>query len=336
MPATSIVPASGPRQSRTPPAGHATIGGVADPAAKTGFTRLEVCRLLSIAESVLEDWERHGFIARRTEYGFQEMVALKTLRELRRNRYRPERIRLIIESLRDRLRHIRNPLSELKIYTDGRRLAVQVDGRRMEPLTGQLLLDFDREEIKRLLQFPGRAAEDEAARALAARRFEADRWFERGLELEQSGSAPERAIAAYEKAVQADPDHAAALVNLGTLYFHLQDWTRAEQCYRKAMAVNADYPLAHFNLGNLHEERGDWPHALECYLGALRCDPGYADAHYNLALLYQNHGEPLKAVKHWRAYLKIDPNGYWAAIARRELALARAETVVPGKKARQA
>lgn len=301
--------------------------------AKSGYSRLEVCRLLSIAESVLEDWERHGFIARQPCYGFQEMIALKTLRELRRARFRPDRIRLIIESLRDRLRHIQNPLTELKIFTDGRRLAVQVDGGKMEPLTGQLLLDFDREEIQKLLRFPSRPAADEEARAQAARRFEAERWFERGVEIEQTGGSADRAIAAYEKALAAEPALAGALVNLGTIFYHQHDFERAGHYYRRAVDAKADYALAHFNLGNLHDELGEWQSALKCYLAALELDPGYADVHYNLALLYQHHGEPLKAVKHWRTYLKLDPQGYWAAIARRELTRAREETVVAGKRA---
>jgi tetratricopeptide (TPR) repeat protein len=65
-------------------------------------------------------------------------------------------------------------------------------------------------------------------------------------------------------------------------------------------------------------------------------DPGYADAHYNLALLYQGEGDSLKALKHWRAYLKLDPQGYWAAIARRELARVRDEAVISGKRAKGA
>lgn len=310
--------------------------GVPGTEAKSGYARLEVCRLLGIAESVLEDWERHGFVAKQAQYGFQEMIALKTLRELRRSRYRPDRIRLIIESLRDRLEHIQNPLAELKIYTDGRRLAVQVDGAKMEALTGQLLLDFDREEIQKLLRFPGRPAEDEQARAAAARRFEAERWFDKGVEIEQSGGPLERAIIAYEKALAAEPELAGAHVNLGTIYYHQQEFEKAKACYEQALKARPDYALAHFNLGNLHDELGEWREALKCYLAALEIDPVYADVHYNLALLHQTHGEALKAVKHWRTYLKLDPQGYWAAIARRELAHARESAVVQGKRAHQA
>jgi tetratricopeptide (TPR) repeat protein len=281
-----------------------------------------------VGESVLEGWERNGFVEARTHYGFPDLIALKTLRQLRRSRVRPERIRRMINALKSKLEGVENPLTELKVFTDGRHLAVRVGAQKMEPISGQLLLNFDQDEISRLLQFPRKAADDELARAVAARQRESERWFEKGLELEQSGAAPEQILPAYQRAVELDPESASAHVNLGTLYYHLRQWELAEKHYRASVEARPDYPLAHFNLGNLYDELGDWAHALEEYLNALRLEPDYSDAHYNLALLYQGHGEPLKAVRHWRSYLKLDPAGYWAGIARRELQKLRQEAIV--------
>lgn len=310
----------------------ATINRVSGPATKASFTRDEVCRLLGIRESVLEDWEEHGFVPRAETYAFKDLVALKTLRQLRARRMPAARIRLILDSLRTKLRHVGDPLKELKIFTDGRRLAVQVDGRRMEPLTGQLLLDFDQEEIQRLLEFPARRAERTLQQELEKRLREAEQWFERGVEMEQMGAPPEQIIAAYEKAIERDPDAPAPHVNLGTVYFHMQRWKEAEACYRAALEAKPDYPLAWFNLGNLYEEIRDPDRALECYLKAIAIDPKFADAHYNAALIYQSRHDTLNAVRHWQQYLKLDPSGYWAGIARRELARLKEETLVHGSK----
>jgi len=285
-------------------------------------------RLLGIGESVIVQWEESGLIPRASEYGFRDLVALKTLRQLRRNHIRVDRMRLILAALRTRLSHIADPLAELKIFTDGRRVAVQVDGGKMEALSGQLLLDFDRDEIRRMLAFPSLPAEQTHASEQAARALEAETWFERGVEAERSGLSIDRAIAAYQKAINIDPNQAAALVNLGTIHYNQRDWPQAEDCYLRALQARPAYALAHFNLGNLYDEIGEWHKALEQYLAALDDQPDYPDAHYNIALLHQSHGETLKAVRHWRAYLKSDPNGYWAGIARRELAKLREKTVV--------
>jgi tetratricopeptide (TPR) repeat protein len=303
---------------------------VAEAAPQRAYSRNEVCRLLGVSESVLEGWEANGFVNARERYDFPDLIALQTLRQLRRSRVRPERIRRMIDSLKTKLQGVSDPLTELKVFSDGRKLAVRVGSQKMEPLSGQLLLDFDRQEIARLLQFPSKAADEELARVLAVRQMESERWFEKALELEQTGAPPDQIIPAYQRAVELDPDSAAAHVNLGTLYYHLRRWDLAEQHYLRAVEVRPEYALAHFNLGNLYDELNDWVRALERYLLALRIQPDYSDAHYNLALLYQSHGETIKAVRHWRAYLKLDPAGYWAGIARRELAKLRQETVIPG------
>lgn len=299
---------------------------------KAEYTRDEVCRLLGIREAVLEDWEENGFVARAERYAFKDLVALKTLRQLRARRMPAARIRLILESLRSKLRHVADPLQELKIFTDGRRLAVQVDGHKMEPLTGQMLLDFDQDELRRLLEFPTRRAERTLAQEMEHRMREAEQWFERAVEMEQIGAPPEQIIAAYEKALDRDPDAPAPHVNLGTLYFHMKQWKEAEAHYRAAIALRPRYALAWFNLGNLHDELRDPDRALECYLKAIESDAQFADAHYNAALIYQSRRDTLSAVRHWQQYLKLDPSGYWAGIARRELARLREETLVHGAK----
>jgi tetratricopeptide (TPR) repeat protein len=299
---------------------------------RRSYTREEVCRLLKIRENVLEQWEGLGFIRSAGEYAFRDLVALQTLRKLRQSRVRPERIRRILESLRRKLGHVSDPLAELKVSIDGRRIAVQVDGRRMEPLSGQLLLDFGRDEIRRLLDFPSSGARRGKDAEAAARRDESDHWFDRAVRLEQSGAPPVEAEAAYRRAIEIDPFSAGALVNLGTLCYQQGKAAEAERCYRQAIQARPDYPLAHFNLAILCDENGDWETALQYYQRALALDPLYADAHYNLALLYQNLGEPLPSVRHWRQYLKLEPAGYWAGIARRELARLRRATVIEGAK----
>ena len=197
----------------------------------------------------------------------------------------------------------------------------------MEPESGQLLLNFDREELNRLVQMPDAKVNLEREAKLSA-----ERWFERGLELEQSGAPIEKVIEAYQTSVALDPHSAGALVNLGTIYFNGKMWAEAERHYRKAIEADPNYALAHFDLGNLFDERGDRAKAQFHYQAALRLNPRYADAHYNLALLHQATNNVLNAVSHWKAYLKLDPASSWAVIARRELAKLRAQTIVQGSR----
>jgi tetratricopeptide (TPR) repeat protein len=299
------------------------------PATKQAYSREEVSRLLGVSKRQLQSWEQQNFVSPGGSFTFSDILALRTLMGLRKNKVPAAQIRKAVEAVRERLREVQNPLTELKIFAQGKKIQVHFAGQRMEPISGQLLLDFDEAEISKLLSFPEQPPELKAAKSHKSRR-EAEHWFEKGLELEQAGAPVEDVIAAYRQAAEIDPTSAGALVNLGTVYFNSRDWREAERYYRQAVEVDSEYALAHFNLGNLCDERGNRSEALAHYAAALRIQPNYADAHYNLALLYQSDRQPLKAVRHWKLYLKLDPNSAWAAIARRELAKLKDSTIVRG------
>ena len=300
------------------------------PATKQAYSREEVLRLLDVSERQLRSWEKQKFVSASGSFTFSDMLALRTLIGLRENKIPATQIRKALDALRTRLRDVHNPLTELKIYSRGKKIQVQFAGQKMEPISGQLLLDFDEAEISKLLSFPGQTARENTGANKHKSRLAAEQWFEKGLELEQTGAPMEEIIEAYRKASEIDPTSAGALVNLGTVHFNARNWREAERHYRKALEVDPHYALAYFNLGNLYDEKGERSEALSHYISALRYQPNYADAHYNVALLYQSTGQPLKALGHWKLYLKLDPNSSWAVIARRELAKIKESTIVRG------
>lgn len=291
------------------------------------FTREAARRLLKVSEKQLRSWEQQKLVPPAVNYGFRELLALRTLIKLRHSKVPPRQIRLALQALIKKLRGVEDPLTELKLYAHGKKIRVELEGHSMDAESGQLLLDFDPAELSRLLEF--RAKEN--PRAEREQRQAAEHWFQRGLDLEANGTHPTQAIEAYRKAIELDPGSAGALVNLGTIYFNTRDFSLAERYYVLATKADPEYALAHFDLGNLCDERGDRVRALECYLAALRIAPNYADAHYNIALLYQGAQQSMKAVRHWMAYLKLDPSSEWATIARRELAKLREAAVVRGR-----
>lgn len=311
---------------------HATICHVPEAPLEQIYSRERVLRLAGVSERQLRAWERSGLFATRRQYTLTDLKSLQTLAKFRRAGLGPKRIRAVFAAVRKKLAGISDPLTELTVALDHGRIHVLVEGQRMEPVSGQLLLNFDRQEISRLLAFPVEKPAEQEVRRQKQRVEEAGRWFQRGLELEQSGTEVAQAIEAYEKALELDPGCVGAWVNLGTIFYHAQQWKRAEKYYKRAIELQPNYALGHFNLANLYDERGDYPNAFLHYLSALRADPNYADAHYNLALLCQRTGQLLRAVRHWRTYLKLDPTSSWAEIARRELAKLRQAAVIQGDK----
>lgn len=291
------------------------------------YTRREVRRMLSVTERQLKDWERNRLIQSGDTFGFSDLIALRTLIKLQQDRIPPRKIQAALSALRDRLQHVRDPLKELKVISDGKRIRVEVDGHHMEPISGQLLLNFTGEDLRRLLSFPKASKQEE----VKGNRQSADLSFHQGLEHERRGAVPE-AIRAYENAVKLDPHSAGAWLNLGTIFFNARQFGKAEGHYKRALEADPKYALAHFNIANLYDERGDQQAAVKHYQEAVRLQPVYADAHYNLALLFQGMGQVMEAVRHWKIYLKLDPGSDWGAIARRELEKLRKSTLVQGSR----
>jgi tetratricopeptide (TPR) repeat protein len=292
---------------------------------KHGYSREEVRRMLGVSERQLRSWERQELIPASAEFGFSDLIALRTLQKLHENRISGRRIGQAITSLKKKLAGIERPLSELKIVSNGRTIAVQVAGQQMEALTGQLLFDFETAELNTLTAM--RSTEPSPA----LREKQAEYWFQRGLDYEERDAPVQKAIGAYETALKLNPAAAGALVNLGTIHFRLRQFEAAEKYYLRAIEGDPRYALARFNLGNLYDELGQPEKAEEWYRSALALDPGYGDAHFNLALLCEKKGEVLRAVHHWRAYLKLDRSSSWADIARRELERLKEATLIRRK-----
>ena len=120
-------------------------------------------------------------------FGFSDLIALRTLVKLYESRIPPARIRNVLSAVRARLKDITDPLKQLRLISDGKRIHVQVGDHSMEPISGQLLFNFDRAELKRLVSFPDRKKTEESR----GRRESAEKWFQRGLE---SVPAPDQVL----------------------------------------------------------------------------------------------------------------------------------------------
>jgi tetratricopeptide (TPR) repeat protein len=293
-------------------------------APKEEYSRADVRRQFGLSERQLRSWERQDLIRPAESYAFSDLIAIQTLIKLREKRIPPRKIAQALDSLHRKLAWIKEPLTELRIVSDRGKIAVHVAGQKMEALSGQILFDFDAAELGGLMAFPQRKHAENTLR-------EAETWFQKGLDLEETGAPVEQAMDAYRKALELNPAAAGALVNLGTIHYRLRQFGEAERYYAQAIAADPAYALAEFNLGNLFDEQSRMKEAVSHYRRALELNPSYADAHFNLALICERSGDPLKAVSHWKTYLKLDRSGQWADIARRQLERLRQATVIPAR-----
>ena len=244
-------------------------------------------------------------------YSFFDLLQVKKVRDLCAAKVRPAVIRRSLDAMQKQAAGMENPLLEASAFSTGHRVAFRHEGKVVEPIAGQFIFDFSTRDNVVASSTP-RPAPGPLPADIAG-------LFARGIALEEDPNTQSQAIAAYQRVLEMDPDHAAAHINLGTLHYNRQDYTLSEKHYRAAIAIDPRYALAYFDLGNVLDETGRVAEAIQAYNTALQLAPTYGDAHYNVALAYEKVREPRKALKHWRAYVKLDTSGPWAVHARNQI-----------------
>ena len=253
-------------------------------------------------------WQKAGLVAAADSYSFVDLLQMKKIRDLRAKRVRSAVIRESLQAMLKQVAGMENPLLEAGTFSTGTRVAFRHEGHALEPTSGQFVMDFSPSD--RVV--PANVKSMRTAQT-------ASEYFARGVALEEDPRSQAEAIAAYRKVLDLDPGHAAAYINLGTLYYNRQDYAKAESHYRKAVEVDPRYALPYFDLGNVLDETGRVADAINAYKTALQLAPTYADAHYNLALAYEKTRQSRAALQHWRAYVRLDSSGPWATHAMNQI-----------------
>jgi len=271
-----------------------------------GYTTRDVTRLLGLTVAQTRGFARDGFFAPargprgELRFSFQDLVILRTAKGLVAARIPTRRIRRALRRLRAQLPRGRS-LAELRIAADGDKIVVSDGAATWSAESGQMQLDFAVSDLAtRAAPIARRTAR--AAQA-AAQDFDADDWYELGLELE--AVTPLEARDAYRRALELEAHHADAHVNLGRLLHEDGLVSEAEAHYRLALATQGGHATAAFNLGIALEDLGRPADAVEAYRRAIAADPALADAHFNIARLYEQGGKRAAAQRHFSIYRRL-------------------------------
>lgn len=282
------------------------------------FSGREVAKLLGLSEGRLRSLDRASIVSptgsRRGKraYTFQDLIALRATHGLLVSRIRIRDVALAIGALKKTLPRVTRPLQELRIVSDGRRMVVRASEGTFEPLTGQLVLDFDvttlRDDVVRVLR-PASANSGRTAYEL----------YTRASAKDEDPATYDEAEALYHEAIRLDPHMAIAYTNLGNVRFRRGDEEGALLLYARALDIDPHQPEAHYNVGYVALEHGNAKKAVHHFEKALHADNRFADAHFNLAMALERLRETDRARVHWRDYLTLEPSGTWAEIARQHL-----------------
>jgi tetratricopeptide (TPR) repeat protein len=262
----------------------------------------EAARILGMREICVRELARQLLPARRAAgrryaFDFRDLVVLRTAAQLIERRVPAARVARALAALFERLPQDK-PLSGLRIYADGARIAVRENGHAWDPETGQVLLDFDFSDLAESAQ--GVIAAHRRRESSPSPAELAQQEFERALALEETDA--QAACEAYGHAVEIDPEFVDAYINLGRLAHEAGRLHEAIQLYLEALERRTDDPIIHFNLALATEDHSGAERAVPHYERALALDPRFADAHYNLASVFERLGRQQDALRHYRSY----------------------------------
>ncbi len=285
-----------------------------------GLTRAAVVALVDAGFVVPQRGPRNALL-----FSFQDLMLLRTAHGLRAAKVPTRRIVAALSSLRASL-PAALPLTGLRISAVDSAVVVRDRQGPREVETGQWLIDFevapDGDSVVLI-----RAADRSDT---AANDGDAGAWFRRGEAAEgmgsdagsetvgsaggNTGSDPSSAgatgsagaaEAAYRRAIELDPLHAEAVLNLGALWCETGRAGEAISLYKQALQGGSASALLHFNLAVALEDQSQPAEALASYEQALALDPALADAHYNAGRLHEQMGQHRTALRHFSAYKRL-------------------------------
>ena len=136
---------------------------------------------------------------------------------------------------------------------------------------------------------------------------DAHAYFDRGNIYQGKGDY-DRAIEAFNRAIEIKQDYAEAYTNRGVAYHSKDDYNRAIKDHNKAIELNPGYAEAHFNHGNAYSDKGDYDHAIEAFNKAIAIKGDFAAAYTNRGLVYHGKGDYDRAIRDHNKALDLNPS----------------------------
>ena len=100
----------------------------------------------------------------------------------------------------------------------------------------------------------------------------------------------DKALAAFAKARESNPDDVNLVLNEANLYFKLGDKDKFKTLMAQAAAMEPNNPDLQYNIGVINMQQGNIEEARTAYKKAIELNPGYVNAQLNLSTTYVDEG----------------------------------------------
>ena len=147
------------------------------------------------------------------------------------------------------------------------------------------------------------------------------------------GGAPvnaQQTIKMLENLVANDPQNRKAWVELGNNYFDSQMPAKAIDAYAKALELNPNDPNVLTDQGVMYRQLGWFDKAIENFTKANTIDPRHIQSLFNTGIVYRHDLQDfIKATEVWKRYLEINPTGDSAERIRAEIRQMESQPLIP-------
>ena len=134
-------------------------------------------------------------------------------------------------------------------------------------------------------------------------------WYRKGMFFNRSGQH-DKAIEAFTKAIEADPEHANAYNNRGAVWYAKKEWDKAIADYTRAIEIDPGSAAFYINRGAVWFKQGHYKKTISDYNKAIDIDPGSADAFNNRGMTWYFLAQYDRAVADYSKAIGINPDNH--------------------------
>jgi len=177
--------------------------------------------------------------------------------------------------------------------------------RKIQEDYAQAMQQID-ELKKKLAQAQNEASKKEILSQISNndQKFTAIEWFEKATEYSQAGNI-DKAIEAYSKAIEINPNYSYAYCDRGVMYQQLGKNDLAIDDYNKAILVDDKNIYAYYNRASQYSDKQK---AMEEYNKVISINPNFAEAYVQRGIIYFNQKKYSLALDELNKALILNPD----------------------------
>ena len=265
--------------------------------------------------AAVRHWARRGvirpacWVQRLSYFDFQEARVAQLLSDLLATGRSLAAIDVLVERLAAAHPAYERAVAELPLVIEDGELLVRGEAA-LRDVSGQRRFDFEE---------PAEGVDEGDAPAVlrmdALHEVEPTSQRERAWRLHDEGQLAD-AIDAWRLAMLESPPTAEDHFVLADWLYAERQPAAARERYYAALEMDPEHLEARVNLGCVLSDLDEHELAIAAVRGAIDQHEAYADAHFHLARVFEKQGDHGAAAPHWRRFLELAPESPWAQEAR--------------------